>query len=449
MESSSKRNSTAPKTILDLPSDLLKLILSLLDKNDLRSLSLVSKPFLVLSNHYIRKLTFKTLPSDSTFRKIFTRFSSVKGIVIQSTRIARALIAISNSNLNLEALKIVGCQAYPSQQHKLSLAGRLKIKSLAFNWVSKVRMDKIIEFIQLFPALEALHFGDNGFHVELKDAWVESLRLAVPNLRKIHFSLNHYLTDRALYALSANCVNLEHVGISSCYFDFTPEGFYNFLLRSRNLKYLLQVPSFPESDLLVAEAVSACENLHHLSIRSTFMRDDKLVAIAKSRASLKSLKMVAHDPETNSAYTMTGLSAMLCAFQSLSRLHISLPLPPLESDNFLDKKMSELVKSLPCLNNIFISSYCPIYATLFSLIENCSLLEWISLLTSLPAPDQHYTVPMPQLIRKNYTVKHITIIPSPADSFKIALGSFCPSLKNWNGRIPMDTFPKNPALDWM
>ncbi|CAM8877931.1 unnamed protein product [Rhodiola kirilowii] len=57
---------------------------------------------------------------------------------------------------------------------------------------------------------------------------------------------------------------------------------------------------------------------------------------------------------------------------------------------------------------------------------------------------------MPQLIRKNYTVKHITIVPRPVDSFKIALGSFCPSLKNWNERIPVDTlFTKNPAHYWM
>ncbi|KAL9665004.1 hypothetical protein QQ045_020413 [Rhodiola kirilowii] len=451
MLESSKRNSTAPKTILDLPSDTLLQILSLLDKDDLQSISLVSKSFLVLSNHCVRKLTFKALPNDSTFRKIFTRFSSVKGIVIHSTRIARALTAISNSNLNLEALKIVGRPAYPSQQHMLSLAGRLKIKSLAFDWFSKVRIDKIIEFIQLFPALEALHFDVHfGFHVELKDAEVESLSLAVPNLRKIDFSLNNHLTDRALYALSANCVNLEYIGMGRCYYNFTPEGFCNFLLKCRNLKYL-EVPfflKFPESALLLAEAVSACENLHHLSIRSTLMRDDMLVTIAKSRASLKSLQMTVYDSEPNSGFTMTGLSAILCAFQSLTRLHISLP-PP-ESDNFLDKKMSKLVKSLPCLNNIFISSYCPIYTTLFSLIENCPLLEWIYLWMNLPAPDQHYTVHMPQLIRKNYTVKHITIVPRPVDSFKIALGSFCPSLKKSNGRTPMDTFfPNNPALDWM
>ncbi|KAL9663530.1 hypothetical protein QQ045_018918 [Rhodiola kirilowii] len=161
--------------------------------------------------------------------------------------------------------------------------------------------------------------------------------------------------------------------------------------------------------------------------------------------------MTVYDSEPNSGFTMTGLSAMLCAFQSLTRLHISLP-PP-ESDNFLDKKMSKLVKLLPCLNNIFISSYCPIYATLFSLIENCTLLEWIYLRMTLSAPDQEdYTVPMPQLIRKNYTVKHIAIVPKPVDSFKIALGSFCPSLKNWNGPIPIPMerfFPNNPALDWM
>ncbi|KAL9665257.1 hypothetical protein QQ045_020672 [Rhodiola kirilowii] len=450
MESSKrmKTNTTTPKTILDLPSDPLLLILSLLDQKDLRSLSLVSKPFLDLSNQCVRKLTFKTLPNNSTFSKIFTRFSSVKGIVIHSTRIARALIAISNSSLNLEALKIVGRPAYPSQQHMLSLAGRLMIKSLAFNWFSKVTVDKIIEFIQLFPALEALHFGVQfGFDVELKDAGFESLSLAVPNLRKIDFSRSILLTDRALYALSANCLNLEYIGIELC-FKFTSEGFCYFLRRSRNLKYV-SVPSFsqfPES--VIAAAVSACESLHHLSISRTLIRDDNLGTIAKSRAPLTSLQMRVYDPEPNSGYTMTGLSAMICAFQGLTRLDVCLPHP--ESDNLLDKKMSKLVKSLSCLNAIRIKSYRPIYATLFSLIENCPLLECINLWMVVPAPDQHYTGPMPQLIRKNYSVKYIRLIPSPVYSFKIALRSFCPSLKNWNEPIPIETFfPKNPALDWM
>ncbi|KAL9663560.1 hypothetical protein QQ045_018949 [Rhodiola kirilowii] len=444
---SSKRNSTVTKTILDLPSDQLLLILSLLDQDDLRSLSLVSKPFLILSNHFVRKLTFKTLPNDSTFRKIFARYSSVNRIVIQSTRIVRALTAIANSKLNLEALKIMGHPAYPKQHDMLSLAGRLKIKSLGLDWFSKVTVDQLIEFIQLFPALEALHFGVS---MKLNDDWVERLSLVLPNIRKIDIERNFQLTDRSLYALSANCVNLERIGIGWVY-EFTPDGFCNFLLRNRNLKYL-ELPflsQFQESVLLLAEAISACDNLHHLSIRSPLIRDDTLVTIAKSRASLTSLKMRVWNQEQNMAYSLTGLSAMLSAFQGLTRLEVRLPLP--DSNNFLDKKMSELVKSLPCLNGIVIESYCPIYATLFSLIENCPLLECISIKMDVPAPDQEdYTVPVPQLIRKNYSVKYIKLDPSPVDSFKIALESFCPFLKNWNVWIPMETFfPKNPALDWM
>ncbi|KAL9663558.1 hypothetical protein QQ045_018947 [Rhodiola kirilowii] len=232
MESSSKRIKTAPKTILDLPSDLLNLILCRLDQDDLQFLSLVSKHFLVLSNNLFLKLTFRILPKARSYGKIFFRFSSVNRITIQSTRVARALITISNSKLNLEALEILGRPTYPKKHHMVSFAGRLTIKSLTLDWFSKVGVDQVIEFIRMFPALEELNFGRNSEGWD--DVGFEKLSLKFPNLKSLSM-ISFSLTGRALNALSDNCVNLEHVGFKDCY-SFTPAEFCTFLSRTRKLR---------------------------------------------------------------------------------------------------------------------------------------------------------------------------------------------------------------------
>ncbi|CAM8938223.1 unnamed protein product [Rhodiola kirilowii] len=328
----------------------------------------------------------------------------------------------------------------------LSLSGKLKIKSLALVWFSKVKADQVVEFVRLFPLLEELYLGFSYFW---DDAGIESLSLTVPNLRKIDLSCNYRLTDRALYALSVNCVNLEYISITGSH-NFTSQGFCTFLLGCRNLRYM-NLPCYSQflaSYLLLAKAISACENVYHISIAFSLIRDDTLSIIAKSCASLTSLYMKSYNIRPNIAYTMTGVSAMLSAFQGLTRLSISLPHPV--ADNFIDKRMSELVKSLPCLTGIAITSWCPIYATLFSLIENCHLLKYIDLNMNVSARVRRRKVPLPRLIRENYSVKYIRILPSPNASFEIALASFCPCLrKNWDGNFPSEVFvPNNPATGW-
>ncbi|CAM8910194.1 unnamed protein product [Rhodiola kirilowii] len=163
------------KTIVDLPSDLLLPILSRLDLKDLQSLSLVSKPFLELSNRFVRKLTFKTLPDDRSFTQIFTRFSSVNQITLNTKRIAGALTAISKSQLNLETLKIGNWPTYPEQ-----------------------------------ISLSELHFGTTR---ELDDADIESLALKVPNLRKIDLSGFLRFYSQRLLHLSAPMSEAEISGL--------------------------------------------------------------------------------------------------------------------------------------------------------------------------------------------------------------------------------------------
>uniref|UniRef100_A0A7N0V4W6 F-box domain-containing protein n=1 Tax=Kalanchoe fedtschenkoi TaxID=63787 RepID=A0A7N0V4W6_KALFE len=426
-----RMETSAETTITDLPSDPLLLILAGLPPSDLQSVSLVSKSFLSLSNRFIRKLTFRSLPSDCSFRKIFTRFSCVKEVAIDSTRIGRALTAISSSALNLESLQISGFPSYPKQHHLLRLSGKFeKLKALSLWWFSKVGVDQIVEFIQLFPALEELDFKGSG---EWNDVGIEKLSSKVPNLRKIDLSGNKKLTDRALDALSKNCVNLEDVCLED-HTELTPQGLCAFLRKRPNLKSIV-LPNFvvlsPSELLPVAEGLSNCKNLSHFSFGRTMAKDDFLCTIAKSRSTLKTLKILCRQDQ-DPAYTIPGLSATLVAFQGLERLEVCLPHP--SRNSCTDVKMSQLVKCLPCLKDIFVQScYYTLYKTLFSLIENCPLLESICLhcleISHNDRSDRHAP---PSLTRRNYSIKCISLLPRPDEALKIVLKSFCPSVKRWN-----------------
>uniref|UniRef100_A0A7N0U5A5 F-box domain-containing protein n=1 Tax=Kalanchoe fedtschenkoi TaxID=63787 RepID=A0A7N0U5A5_KALFE len=411
-------------SILDFPSDLLLLILNRLDQNDLRSISLASKSFRPLTNQIVRKLTFsKPLPTDRAFRKIFTQFFSVDEITIHSTRVGRTLEAISSSRLDLKTLRIQGCPSSLKQNHVLSLRGRFeKLKALNLRWFANAGVDQIIEFIQLFPALEELDFSSSG---QWNDVGIERLTLEVPNLRKINLAGNMGLTDRSLNALAVNCANLEYVNFKRCG-NLTLQCFCTFLSKRQNLRSL-DLPTFFTSPqtlfLSLAESISSCKNLGHFSTNRRMIGDEFLSVIAKSPSSLTSFTI---NPGGGGCiyYTMEGLSTVLCAFPCLTRLVVCLPSYWYSSQ---DAQMSELVKSLPDLTDITVTSYRPINETLLSLIENCPVLKYITLRSDTGYITSHCVAPPPT--RKNYSIERISLYPEPDTLLKTTLEWLCPSLK--------------------
>uniref|UniRef100_A0A7N0V1M5 F-box domain-containing protein n=1 Tax=Kalanchoe fedtschenkoi TaxID=63787 RepID=A0A7N0V1M5_KALFE len=229
---------TTTTNILDMPSDTLLLIFSHLNQNDLPSVSLVSKRFRSVADQFVRTLTFPKLPRhNSTFQKLFSRFSSANHIVLRCVRIPRVLFAILTSPLNIEHLEIVGRPSggYPSvyeESRMLSLCGRFqKIKALGLGFcLYKVGDDDLAQFVQNFPSLQELDLISTDWN----NVRIQKLTSKVPNLRKISLHCRGTLTDRGLRQLSDNCVNLEEIcfrGRSS----FSPQGFCRFLRKEPNL----------------------------------------------------------------------------------------------------------------------------------------------------------------------------------------------------------------------
>uniref|UniRef100_A0A7N0V261 F-box domain-containing protein n=1 Tax=Kalanchoe fedtschenkoi TaxID=63787 RepID=A0A7N0V261_KALFE len=421
---------TTTTTIDDMPSDTLLLIIGQLGRSDLPSLSLVSKRFRSLADRFVRRLTFPKLPiRNSTLQKLFSRFSSVNHIVLRCVRIPRVLSAVLSSALDIEHLEIVGrpTGGYPSfyeQRRMFSLCGRFqKIKALGLGFcLDKVEDDDLAQFVQNFPSLQELDLSVPGW----TDVRINKLTSKVPNLRKISLCWCDTMTDTALDSLSANCVNLEEICFQG-WTEFSPEVFCRFLRKARNLRSV-KLPDFYQSImqpelLLLGEAISACENLVHLSIQNRLVNDEILGAISKSRAPLTSLHMELK--KNNEAYSMKGVSAMLCAFPELTQLWIELPY----ADFYLqDERMSHLVKSLPRLKDITVTTHCPMFATLFSLIGNCHLLECIRLYVWM----KHYRESHHEQMRRNYSIKRIEIHPDPDKLLKKHLKSICASVTEWN-----------------
>ncbi|KAL9676838.1 hypothetical protein QQ045_005058 [Rhodiola kirilowii] len=146
-------------TILDLPNDMLLLILARLNHEDRLTVSLVSKSFRSLTNGFVHKLTFHLLPFNSAFQKILARFWNVSIISIHSTFITCALMAISNSRLYIKRLEIYGKLSYPNRSERNRLSGRLgMVKALRLEWFSNDSDWQAVEFIHLFSSLKMLYF---------------------------------------------------------------------------------------------------------------------------------------------------------------------------------------------------------------------------------------------------------------------------------------------------
>uniref|UniRef100_A0A7N0URB1 F-box domain-containing protein n=1 Tax=Kalanchoe fedtschenkoi TaxID=63787 RepID=A0A7N0URB1_KALFE len=445
--------------ILDLPSDTLLLIVAQLDRKDVESVSLVSKHFLSLTNQLVRKLTFLKLPlRNSTLQKLLTRFSSVNEIDLDCRRVPRVLSAVLSSQLNVECLHIRGspgheCPSQNEQHQTLRLCGSLKkLKTLSLGCCfCRVGEERFAQLIHPFPSLEELNLSDCAYP-SVEDEWIarhdykkmmrfngcarwsssddqiRKLTATIPNLRKMEISFYcERPTDLSLDSLSANCVNLEEISFLGLT-KFTPPGLCTFLHRLRNLRSI-DLPGYwsPGSEFHplgsefhpLVEVISASENLSHLSLETDMIQDNILCAIAKSSPPLPLTSLSMENPTLClHGYTMTGVSAMLSAFQRFTRLSIKLPGAPDE-----DMIMSQLVKSLVCLKGFSVASQCPIYATLFSLIDNCPVLESIWLHASRDVPPNYTTV------KKNFSIKRISLHPAPHTLLKMGLKSVCPSVK--------------------
>ncbi|KAL9664374.1 hypothetical protein QQ045_019774 [Rhodiola kirilowii] len=158
------------------------------------------------------------------------------------------------------------------------------------------------------------------------------------------------VTDKTLDTLSSNCPKLESVNFQGSSW-FTPEALYTFFFNNPQLSSVDMPHLCSPSISKVVECMKVLQNLNHLSLVSDIVQDAVLIALAKLRPPLKSLRLRGSD-NNNNKYTMSGLILLLSACPGLEKLKVHLPVPHFENSNIHDAEMSKVVKRLPKLKHI-------------------------------------------------------------------------------------------------
>ncbi|KAL9663495.1 hypothetical protein QQ045_018882 [Rhodiola kirilowii] len=431
-ERTNKRNSI----VHYLPEDVLCQIFSRLDHIDLKSASLVCKLFCSVSSSLLKKLILKSSSSRLSYfnlQRRFKRFSSVQEIRINFRKLDNALLAITKSDLNLERLELsqLECPMKTRTIETMSTSRVINsIKSLNFSAYRGLPIGQVIRFINLFPSLIELAFS---YEWKPKYKGIHKVLLNIPNVRKITHNWSPFgPADRTLDILSStNCPKLESVDFGKC--TFTPEALFKFFCNNPQLTSVympnLHSPSIYKASKVV-ECIRVLRRLNHLSLAFCLVQDAVLIALAESRPTFKSLLL---DLPRTEKYTMAGLSQLLSACPGLESLEVSLPYCQFKNCRTYDEEMSMLVHRLPKLKHIKVLFSVVCQATLFSLVQNCPLLETIVLLSDgnyRYSRDVYCDQGMTRPTKKNYSIKSIKICPWDTNIWLWeTVESYCPNLR--------------------
>ena len=205
---------------LDLPDDCWKRVFRLLnddgDDHYLKSLSVVSKHFLSVTNHHKFSLTIKysTLPY---LPRLLQRFTNLTSFDLSSYyfNLDGLLTQISCFPLKLTSLNISNQLILPSNGLPAFSQNITTLTSLVCSNLNSINSTDLNLIADCFPLLEELNLGcpyklinhtHSSFPTEL-----EALSLALFKLRKLNLSDHYYLNDFLLFQLFKNCKFLEKV----------------------------------------------------------------------------------------------------------------------------------------------------------------------------------------------------------------------------------------------
>ncbi|MCD7464884.1 hypothetical protein HAX54_000144 [Datura stramonium] len=371
----------------NLPIECWELIFNRLHhQSDLESFSLVCKPFLALTNRLRLGLSVidSTLLIHGTISKLIHRFSNLKSIDLSnfSGDLDPVLVDLANSfsyTSNLEQLDISNHKKLPFKGLK-ELGRKLKgLKVLTCSNLTLLRDSDLYVIAELFPFLEELdisypstdyvldsvYIASEASNLAVTDSGVEVLSVNLSSLRKINVSGNHLITDRFLVALSMNCLNLEGIKMEDCPF-ITLKGILSMLRTCAALTWI------SVSEIHIAQSSTGFEclatssrALQKIEVSNSIISDEFLFMVANASLPLYMLSLC-----WCTDFTLSGISSLLCAYQSLKFLSL------VQVDFLTDECMNDLSQYLRCLVNIDLSGCVRLTnLTFFTLARNCPSLE--------------------------------------------------------------------------
>ncbi|KAJ4838955.1 hypothetical protein Tsubulata_014810 [Turnera subulata] len=424
----------APTPSCDLPQECWELIFNSLGHHShLESLSLVSTRFLSITNHLRLSLilTPQTLPS---LPRLLRRFPNLKHIEFPELAgtLDSPLRHLSQSGLDLDSL------AFPNQTHfpflGLAQLGQL-IRNLRKLNCSKIHslQDSHLDLIaSSFPLLEDLDIsfpqytspinpdgslGLEFFPQRVTDDGIIHLSMNLNKLLKINLSGNHFISDKSLLYLSANCVLLREVVICDCDF-ITQNGIALAMRKCENLNCITLLGiGIPSIDSVFQGAFSYAKNLCDLNISHSFISDELLYSVAEAPLPLKRLGI-------SRCYNVTSAGVFFLLYK-----HQFLEYLDLEGANFLtDDCMIRLSKFLSCLVTVNLNLCSRLTGlSFFSLLRSCPLLRDVQMeRTNLGVEEEFDAVSV-----RNYRLKALNLAgnESLSDECIDKIASSCPNLQ--------------------
>ncbi|PHT47503.1 hypothetical protein CQW23_11711 [Capsicum baccatum] len=371
----------------DLPVECWEMIFNRLhDQSDLESFSLVCKPFLALTNCLRLSLSVidSTLLIHGAISKLIHRFPNLNSIDLSklSGDLDPVLVDLANSisyTSNLDQLCVSNRKKLPIKGLK-ELGRKLKgLRVLTCSNVILLDDSDLYVIADLFPYLEELDISNphsvfvfNSFRMAseagklaVTDSGVEVLSMKMSSLRKINITGNCLITDRSLVALSMNCLNLEAIEMENCCL-VTLKGILSILRACAALSWI------SVSKIHIGRLSSGFEclatsrrTLQKFEVSSSSISDEFLFMLANASLPLNTLSLC-----WCTDFTLSGISKLLCAYQSLKSISL------FQVEFLTDDCMNEISQYLRCLVTIRLSG-CKRLTNLvfFTLARNCPSLE--------------------------------------------------------------------------
>ncbi|XP_024021913.1 F-box/LRR-repeat protein 2 [Morus notabilis] len=384
---------------MDLPEECWQSIFNFVDhRHRFSSLSLVCKQFLSITNDLVTALAVLD-PTLPLLPDLVRRFPKLRKIDLSGLRgdIDGILSQLAETDLALEEIDVSNRRSVSIRRnlpiHGLRSVGRPKVSRLRRLNCSKIgslRDSDLNLIVESFPFLEDLDisFPELGFSnsggvwTPITDAGILSLSLKLKGLRKINLSGNHFITDRSLAYLSANCLLLNEIVIHCCDF-ITQNGIALLFRRCANLnsvsvfriRFSLDDSTFNYS-LLCAKALRAVD------FTESVISDELLYSIGEASLPLNKLILA-----NSCGFTYNGISFLLSKHRSIQHLD-------LQEVNFLtDEYMITLSEFLHSVTYINLSMcYKLTDSTFFCLTRNCPFLNEIKMAgTNLGAEDSTFS----------------------------------------------------------
>ncbi|KAK2439809.1 F-box/LRR-repeat protein [Trifolium repens] len=364
------------------------------DRRYLKSLSLVSKRFLFLTNRVRLTLKFRH-PTVGFISRYFQRFPNLTSLDLSycfnSTTLNNLLRNISAFPLNITSLNLSN-QIFPSDGLRYFSQNITTLTSLKCSNMLSISNTDLLLIADCFPLLQQLDLSNpaifdyntlSGIHrnTYFREA-VEALSLTLSKLQRINLSAHYYMNNRLLFHLFKNCKFLKEAIIFDCYL-ITINGIALAICERPTLTSLSLLRSSERGCQVIVRSITprfvkslaSLKGLTSLDLSSLNISDELLSSIAMEGLPLRKLVL-----RNCTGYSYDGIFRLLSKCPCIQHLDLQYTRFLEDNQHLTDQRLVQLSSFLGHLISINLNHCRKLTeSALFALARSCPLLSEIKM----------------------------------------------------------------------